>query len=196
MGGHNLSFTLTPFLLSLFFVFLLHVPVRAQDDVCTNVDCARGTCVPNQGSILGFDCVCDSGWKKVQLGPLTFPTCTVPNCTLDFQCGNGAPPPPPSKLPPFNLLNPCNLVWCGDGTCVANVAGHYCQCNEGSANLFNLTALACFKQCSFGADCNGLGLGPHVPPPPNGSDEISKSWRSCDGFNMILLSAIILVSVL
>jgi hypothetical protein len=41
----------------------------------------------------------------------------------------------------------CNLVWCGDGTCVANGTGHICRCNEDSANLFNMTGFACFKKC-------------------------------------------------
>ena len=86
------------------------------------------------------------------------------------------PPPPPSQPPPFDLLNrkyywtlaylslkfekimhlkprhsicfaACNLVWCGDGTCVANGTGHICQCTEDSANLFNMTGFACFKKC-------------------------------------------------
>ncbi|XP_020548615.1 uncharacterized protein LOC110011766 isoform X2 [Sesamum indicum] len=210
----------TLILLPLFFVsFLLLVSIHAKEDVCANVDCVKGTCVPYNSSILGFDCECYSGWKKVQIGPITFPTCVIPNCTLKLQCGNGAPPSPPPPAaapPPFNLLSPCNLVWCGDGSCVANGTGYYCQCNEGSTNLFNLTTLACFKGCSFGADCSGLGLNLHsLPPPPppssngtlglapppppsppNGSEKMSKCSRSCDILNMLFLSSTIIGLVL
>ncbi|KAL3610574.1 hypothetical protein D5086_001594 [Populus alba] len=118
-----------------------------QGDVCALINCGQGTCQASNASLLGFECECSSGWKKIEIGPLTFPSRVIPNS--------------------------CNLVWCGDGTCVANGTGHLCQCNEGSSNLLNETDLACFKQCSLGADCIGLLLGmspspPSVqlPPPP------------------------------
>ncbi|EYU21572.1 hypothetical protein MIMGU_mgv1a019236mg, partial [Erythranthe guttata] len=63
----------------------------------------------------------------------------------------------------------CNFVWCGDGSCVVNGTGHYCQCNQGSSNLLSNISLVCLKQCSFGADCSALGFGPPViTEPPNG----------------------------
>ncbi|CAK7356629.1 unnamed protein product [Dovyalis caffra] len=186
-----------------------------QDDVCATTNCGQGTCKASNTSFPGFDCECNSGWKKMQIGPLTFPPCVVPNCTFDLGCGNGAPPapppppPPPSPPPPFNLFDPCNiLVWCGDGTCVPNGSGHICQCNDGSANVLNATDLACFKQCYLGADCNGLVFGnsPPPPPPPSsssapprnnairvaappGSTEASKSLRNLCASSMIFLAA-------
>ncbi|XP_062153985.1 uncharacterized protein LOC133862230 isoform X1 [Alnus glutinosa] len=142
---------------------LMSDPNPIEAAVCAMIKCGQGTCKPSNASIIGFDCECDPGWKEIQIGPLTFPSCVVPNCTLDFQCGNGSPPPPPPPaplLPPLptlfpNLTDPCALVWCGDGTCMTNGTGYACNCNEGSANLMNLTGFACFKECYFGADCKG-----------------------------------------
>ena len=47
------------------------------------------------------------------------------------------------------FVTACALVWCGDGTCVTNGTGYKCQCNDGSANLLNSQALACFKECKL-----------------------------------------------
>ncbi|XP_011045375.1 PREDICTED: chitin-binding lectin 1-like [Populus euphratica] len=163
--------------LLLFFLMAVTVSSTLQGDVCALINCGHGTCKASNASLLGFECECNSGWKKIEIGPLTFPSCVIPNCTFDLGCGNGASPSPAaSQPPPLNLSNPCNLVWCGDGTCVANGTGHICQCNEGSSNLLNETDLACIKQCSFGADCIGLlpgmllsppsGQLPPPPPPP------------------------------
>ncbi|XP_071901553.1 uncharacterized protein [Coffea arabica] len=182
MGSHNLHCTLILSHILLFFFIhniaaggststatneLSRVTLRDDaEDPCAKASCGQGACV---ASLLGFDCVCKPGWSKMQLGPIVFPACTVPNCTINSQCGNGAPPPPPAPPPPFNLFNPCNLVWCGDGTCVPNPngLGYYCKCNNGSANLFNLTGVACLKECYLGADCKGVTFGsPSSPPPP------------------------------
>ncbi|KAJ6696188.1 NEUROGENIC LOCUS NOTCH-like protein 3-LIKE [Salix koriyanagi] len=204
MNTFNLISTPISFNLLLSSLLALTVKGTLQDDVCALTNCGEGACKASSASLLGFDCECYSGWKKVQIGPLTFPSCIIPNCTVDFGCGNGAPPPPPpSRPPPFDLLNPCNLVWCGDGTCVANGTGHICQCTGDSANLFNLTGLACFKKCYLGADCNGLVLGksPPSPPPPaptssatpvlNGTGlfEASNSSKHLSALSLILLAA-------
>lgn len=53
--------------------------VRA-DLVCKIINCGQGTCVASNATLLGFDCACNSGWKELQVGPLTFPSCVVPNC--------------------------------------------------------------------------------------------------------------------
>ncbi|XVE52138.1 hypothetical protein DITRI_Ditri02bG0098300 [Diplodiscus trichospermus] len=141
----------------------------------------EGTCEASYNSVLGFDCQCNPGWRKIQIGPLTFPSCLIPNCTVDFHCGGESPPapPPPASLPPpANQTSHCDLVWCGDGKCASNGTGHVCHCNQGSENLFNSSGLACFKPCYFGADCQGLGLGlplgrPQPPPPPPPSSSSS-----------------------
>ncbi|KAL3598458.1 hypothetical protein D5086_006376 [Populus alba] len=199
MNTFKLNFTPISFHLLLFSLLALTGNGTLQDDVCALINCGEGACKASNASVLGFDCECYSGWKKIQIGPLTFPSCIVPNCTVDFGCGNGAPPPPPP--PPFDLLNPCNLVWCGDGTCVANGTGHICQCTEDSANLFNMTGFACLKKCYLGADCTDLVLGksPPSPPPPaptssatsilNGLLEASNSFKHLCALSMILLAA-------
>ncbi|KAJ6348146.1 hypothetical protein OIU76_004595 [Salix suchowensis] len=181
MNTFNLIIS-TPISFNLLLSSLLALTVKGtlQDDVCALTNCGEGACKASSASLLGFD------------------------CTVDFGCGNGAPPPPPpSRPPPFDLLNPCNLVWCGDGTCVANGTGHICQCTGDSANLFNLTGLACFKKCYLGADCNGLVLGksPPSPPPPapassatpvlNGTGlfEASNSSKYLSALSLILFAA-------
>lgn len=62
------------------------------DIVCSLpvVNCVEGKCrysndsshsiyVPGFGPV-GFDCDCYPGWKKIQIGPFTYPSCLVPNC--------------------------------------------------------------------------------------------------------------------
>ncbi|KAK8641794.1 hypothetical protein V6N13_011167 [Hibiscus sabdariffa] len=75
-----------------------------------------------------------------------------------------------ASAPSFFSSTNCDLVWCGDGECVSNGTGHICQCRQGSENLFNSSALPCFKPCYFGADCQALDLPfgnpPQQPPPP------------------------------
>ncbi|KAJ7962927.1 neurogenic locus notch-like protein 3-like [Quillaja saponaria] len=166
-----------------------------QDIVCAFINCGQGKCVASNTTGIGFDCDCQSGWKKMQIGPLTFPSCVVPNCTIDFQC-NGSPPPPPPPTPPaaapppppFTLANPCTFTWCGDGTCVTNGTGYNCQCNEGSANLMNLSGLACFKKCYFGADCNVAS-----PPSGNSGSQGAREVPNCSR-NLHILTMTIVVA--
>lgn len=49
------------------------------DPMCEFVDCGEGRCIASNG-VLGFDCECNPGWKKIRIGALTFPSCIVPNC--------------------------------------------------------------------------------------------------------------------
>lgn len=51
------------------------------DPVCAFVNCGQGSCI---ASSTGFDCECYPGWKKIQIGVLTFPSCVVPNCEFVF----------------------------------------------------------------------------------------------------------------
>ncbi|XVF26682.1 hypothetical protein REPUB_Repub14bG0039100 [Reevesia pubescens] len=222
----NLNLTLFSLLLLLLFSFSTstvtatssHVTLNPFEDiVCSFINCGEGTCQASNNSLLGFDCQCNPGWKRIQIGLFTFPSCLIPNCTVDFHCGKGSteappPPPPPPPLapaslpPPANQTNRCDIVWCGDGKCVSNGTGHICLCNQGSENLFNSSALACFKPCYFGADCQGLGLdlplGHHQPPPPpsstssslygNGLKSVSNCWGTLCQLTMIVVVAVCL----
>ncbi|XP_022883584.1 uncharacterized protein LOC111400399 [Olea europaea var. sylvestris] len=157
MENYNSNFT--PFLLLLFFfLFIFQTSIQQGTDVCKNVDCGIGLCIASNNSITGYECICSPDWNRIF--PVPFSPCAFPNCALNFQCGNGAPPPPTPPLlplPPINFTDPCNLVWCGDGTCIANGTSHYCQCFDGFTNLLNLTGML---------DCCKLRRDPNQPPPP------------------------------
>ncbi|MBA0691075.1 hypothetical protein Goari_008723 [Gossypium aridum] len=197
MDNRSLHLTLFSFLFLLFFCLATsttvtttssHVTLNPLQGVfCSVIDCGQGTCQASNNSLLGFDCLCKPGWKKIQIGPVTFPSCLVPNCTVDFDCGKGSPPPP-SLPPPPNQTNNCDLVWCGDGECVSNGTGYICQCHQGSENLFNSSGLACFKPCYFGADCQDLGLNfpSGNPPPPPPSSNSPTSYGNGNYFNMCI----------
>ncbi|KAM7509450.1 hypothetical protein LguiA_019903 [Lonicera macranthoides] len=124
--------------------------------------------------MVGYDCECYPGWAKPVVGPVTFPSCFVPNCTLNLGCTGGAPSPQPFPvplpLPPrLNISDPCGSTWCGDGVCLTNGTSYTCQCNEGALNLMNSTSYPCLKPCSLGSDCYGL----HLPLPPSPSEALS-----------------------
>ncbi|CAK8574700.1 unnamed protein product [Lathyrus sativus] len=128
-------------------------------DICKIVYCGKGTC--QQSVFPNFLCDCDPGWKKFTIGSFEFPTCVLPNCTIDFQCGNGQLPIPSPQLP--NPADPCSGNLCGDGKCVRDGTDFKCQCNEGSANVLNDPKLVCLKKCGIGGDCNGVDLGFNTP---------------------------------
>ncbi|XP_050234218.1 uncharacterized protein LOC126682541 isoform X2 [Mercurialis annua] len=188
MKKYNSSFTFFSFHILLFTIFICSPICKSQDTdgLCALAYCGEGICKNiNISSIIpSFECECKPGWNKVQIGLVTFPSCLIPNCTVDLQCGNGSPPPPPPPiaLPTLNFTDPCNLIWCGEGSCKPNANGtrHTCQCNEGSANLVNNTEMPCFQKCFLGADCNNLGLLPPAPPSPinSGPSKALSSWRS------------------
>ncbi|KAJ0985622.1 hypothetical protein J5N97_003978 [Dioscorea zingiberensis] len=165
------------FMISLCFLFFLTVttstaftpPLQSQFDsipgdiLCGVVGCGQGTCNTSVSNPpFFFDCDCYPGWTKVKIKDLVFPPCILPNCSINFNCGLPAFSPPIN----LNLTNPCDLIWCGDGTCEqTNRGGHACVCNNGSSNLNNSAELPCFKECALGADCVNVGLGPPPPPP-------------------------------
>ncbi|WCJ40650.1 hypothetical protein M5689_021562 [Euphorbia peplus] len=163
--------------------------------ICELIYCGEGTCKLTT-AIPFFECDCYPGWIKIQIGPLTFPSCLLPNCTLNQQCGNGSPPPPPPPAPlippPINLTDPCNLVWCAEGSCLPNGNGHTCQCNPGSTNLINNTELPCFQECFLGADCTDLGILPPPPPspPPNSGWKMMSSRKNLGALIFVLLTLI------
>ncbi|XP_074360444.1 uncharacterized protein LOC141700636 isoform X1 [Apium graveolens] len=176
------------------------LPPILQGLGCAVVNCGEGTCIASQTAVLGFECVCQPGWKQIPLVSFVIPSCVLPNCTVNFQCGSGAIPPPP-------LINdtssPCNLVYCGNGNCVVNGTSHYCQCDQGFANLFGDSSNACFEQCFFGADCKNLGLGQATPPttssatPQTGTKEHQDVTKGKNGASNIMknFQAILLVTI-
>lgn len=54
--------------------------IYVAEIVCSAINCGQGTCKASNASFLGFDCECYPGWKTIQIGPLTFPSCLIPNC--------------------------------------------------------------------------------------------------------------------
>ncbi|KAG4400328.1 hypothetical protein GLYMA_07G033900v4 [Glycine max] len=158
---------------------------QTQDDllnICDFVYCGKGTCQLSSAELLGFTCDCESGWKKPNIGSIELPPCSFPNCTVNFNCGNGSPAPPSS--PPTQVSDPCLLNFCGDGNCVSHHGFDFrCQCNEGSENLLNDPKLFCFKKCTFGGDCNGfdLGFSSETPPPPATSGTASPGTTASSG---------------
>ncbi|KAF5204017.1 hypothetical protein FRX31_006396 [Thalictrum thalictroides] len=101
-------------LLFIFFIATAHGIDSTQPNdlpwvglACEFIKCGEGKCVPSTGNntLLPFDCECNSGWKKIEIGGLTYPACVIPNCTIDFNCGTATPPAPPgSLLPPLANL--------------------------------------------------------------------------------------------
>ncbi|KAK3219674.1 hypothetical protein Dsin_013644 [Dipteronia sinensis] len=94
------------------FFFLKSIGLLVVDcDSYSFLNCGEGSCVNSKASLLGYDCVCKPGWKNIRIGDFTFPSCVMPNCTVNFNCTDGFQPPPPGQppvLPPFNLSD-CSL---------------------------------------------------------------------------------------
>ncbi|XXG56037.1 hypothetical protein AAC387_Pa03g3559 [Persea americana] len=163
---------LTLFILHLLQLLLLFCGTRAEtedpstESICKSVNCGQGQCKAENGTL--------------------FPSF---ECTINFDCGSVSPSPPPAPLlpPAISFLDPCSYTLCGDGSCVrTDGPGYICKCNEGSANLLNMSGLACVKPCSLGADCYNLNIGPFGPqePPPSLSDAPNSrkdGWPKGDG---------------
>ncbi|XP_074375732.1 uncharacterized protein LOC141717516 isoform X1 [Apium graveolens] len=198
MGSCIFKFSLSPSFKLLFLCFsCIHFITTTsqifpplQGLACAIVNCGEGTCRVSNATLLGVECDCKPGWKQIPVVAFAFPSCALPNCTIDFQCGSGAPPPPLPALKPFNASSPCNLVWCGNGDCVVDETSntHSCQCNQGFANLLNNPSFGCIEQCYLGADCKNLGLGtPPAPPetssgsPINGTKEYQADAKGSNG---------------
>ncbi|KAG8090705.1 hypothetical protein GUJ93_ZPchr0011g27318 [Zizania palustris] len=158
--------------------------VSAQNvtTTCSKVNCGMGSCDESSDVSFGFECRCNAGWSRYHLGDMHFPflPCTIPNCTITDSCWNGSSPPPPPPPPPppvpsltnISIFDPCFLQYCGDGGSCERSSdfGHRCACRDGFGNLLNDTSFPCYKQCSLGADCSGLGInvfnGSHPTAPP------------------------------
>ncbi|XP_019180813.1 PREDICTED: adhesive plaque matrix protein 2-like isoform X1 [Ipomoea nil] len=132
------------------------------DTVCKADVCGKGTCKASNGSF-GYECECDAGWKQTRSQNDTlfkFLPCIIPNCSLDFNCGEEAPAPAPNRAVNSSIFEPCHYADCGGGTCnKTSPLTFTCECKEGYYNLLNTTAFPCFKECALGMDCKDLGIG-------------------------------------
>ncbi|KAG5021531.1 hypothetical protein JHK82_017431 [Glycine max] len=79
-----------------FFVSLFTCDVSATSSTQLMSNQTQGTCQLSSAELLGFTCDCESGWKKPNIGSIELPPCSFPNCTVNFNCGNGSPAPPSS----------------------------------------------------------------------------------------------------
>ncbi|KAI3773379.1 hypothetical protein L1987_47906 [Smallanthus sonchifolius] len=159
-------------------------------DACKDIDCGQGKCVPDlliPGLL--FHCECHVGWKTIMVGPMSFSSCIIPNCTVDFSCGGKYPPTPP--FPPINFTSPCNLVWCGDGDCAVNGTDHYCQCHERAANVLHNPKFICMQQCYLDGDCAHLDLFPPSPPPPPSSVASPSGGKNDASYSFTKLPAVL-----
>ena len=71
-------------LIVIFFFPYFSFRCIVTDGVCGMVFCGQGTCQKSNTSALGFECECNPGWKRIQIGPVSFPACLIPNCKLLF----------------------------------------------------------------------------------------------------------------
>lgn len=76
----NLSFWEKSQFLTSQISFLRRSNDSVRDFVCATINCGKGICQPSNTSLICFDCECDPGWKNIQIGPLAFTSCVVPNC--------------------------------------------------------------------------------------------------------------------
>uniref|UniRef100_A0A0E0FMF0 EGF-like domain-containing protein n=1 Tax=Oryza nivara TaxID=4536 RepID=A0A0E0FMF0_ORYNI len=190
---------------------------------CSKVRCGMGSCSESSDYVFGFACRCNPGWSRYHLGNLQFPflPCVIPNCTINYSCQNGSssplpspspppPPPPPPAMPSLtnlSIYDPCLLQYCGDGgSCErSSEFGHRCACHDGFQNLLNDTSYPCYRQCSLGSDCSGLGISmfngsqPGTAPPAPFSFTVKKSGAAASsllpaGGGVLLHLLLVLVS--
>ncbi|KQJ88077.1 uncharacterized protein LOC104584953 [Brachypodium distachyon] len=165
----------------------------SADGECGKVRCGMGSCSESGDYAFGFACRCNPGWSRFSVGDTEFPflSCVIPNCTINNSCRDEPAPPAPSLPPPvapsltnLSIYDPCLLQYCGGGSC-EKAAGsgfaHRCACRDGFRNLLDDDAYPCYRQCSLGTDCSGLGINilngsdPNMPPPAPVSFTIQKS---------------------
>ncbi|CAM6036839.1 unnamed protein product [Sphagnum compactum] len=192
------------------------------NDTCKDVDCQKGTCVPNSNNIIDdllfpYHCDCDPGWTTFQtfvpfLTTSTLP-CNIPNCTLDSNCTGSSPSPAPSSqtlAPAPASANACTLPGiCGRGQCVVTntsslIPTFKCVCDPGYANVLNLTAGFCVNQCEIGGSCQNLGItipgfSPPSPAPPASNQNATTPSPGCRyapfAGNLLYGGALVLASV-
>ncbi|CAA2993604.1 vitamin K-dependent S-like [Olea europaea subsp. europaea] len=151
-------------------------------DACKEDVCGKGNCRASNDTSFGFVCECEAGWKQARSENDTdfkFLPCVIPNCTLNYSCGQApAPAPETGKRANLSIFDPCHWTDCGGGSCnKTSLFTHRCECKEGYYNLLNVTAFPCFKECAIGMDCSKLGFGvmnkSTSPSSPNLADNSS-----------------------
>ncbi|KDP23650.1 hypothetical protein JCGZ_23483 [Jatropha curcas] len=168
-------FKALPFLA--FFLLLLPVIALGDDNpltsvydadadvICDLVQCGKGKCIANIKYPLGYICKCETGWNRTTddnlNNNLQFLPCVIPTCKLKYKGCQVAPPTPPATPVPLNtsIFDPCNWIYCGEGTCTKNSTfTHFCTCKSGFTNLFKIPFFPCYSNCSLGSDCSKLGI--------------------------------------
>ncbi|KAJ0013984.1 hypothetical protein Pint_20528 [Pistacia integerrima] len=143
-----------------------------SENPCDMVECGKGTCKSNATFPYNYVCECEPGWKRAEddddiydfdfkRSRHFFLPCIIPNCTLNYGTCQPAPPPVPEKTFPtnFSTFDPCNWVYCGEGTCKKTTTyKHTCECNPGFSNLLNISYYPCYSNCTLGSDCSALGI--------------------------------------
>ncbi|KAJ0008077.1 hypothetical protein Pint_29936 [Pistacia integerrima] len=75
-------------------IFNLRVPAAATSLGCALVNCGEGTCKDSNSSVLGFECECNPGWKKIQIDCALVwcgkGTCVANETGYTCQCSQGA----------------------------------------------------------------------------------------------------------
>ncbi|GAA0162540.1 hypothetical protein Leryth_022581 [Lithospermum erythrorhizon] len=131
--------------------------------LCKGVKCGKGSCKASENGTLGFECVCDPGWKQFRQGNdssgFSFMPCVIPNCSLDYSCTEGSSVQSKDKQANASFLDPCHWADCGGGMCnKTSLITYKCECEEGHYNLLNVTSFPCFRECALGMDCKNLGI--------------------------------------
>jgi len=155
------------------------------DDVCKGVECGKGNCTPSTNSTLNFVCECQPGWKQTRSDKdnhFKFLPCVIPNCTMNSSCTEAAPPVQDKETrADTSIFDPCHWSDCGGGTCNKTSPVTYnCECKEGYYNLLKVGSFPCFRDCSLGMDCAGLGisLSNHTSPTPPSTSSSGTSQGS------------------
>ncbi|TKW01365.1 hypothetical protein SEVIR_8G174900v4 [Setaria viridis] len=180
-------------LASLWVAALVLLNGVAAEGECGKVRCGMGACAESGDYAFGFACQCKPGWSRYHLGSVQFPflPCVIPNCTINYKCQDDGPSPPPAPSPPaglppltnFSIFDPCLMQYCGDGGACEKASdfAHRCRCRDGYTNLLNDTSYPCYRQCSLGSDCKGLGIDvingstPSMSPPAPFSFTVKRS---------------------
>ncbi|KAL3814686.1 hypothetical protein ACJIZ3_015954 [Penstemon smallii] len=201
-------------LVVLIFLLVL-LPIAAKGDdfpnpfignnyTCEEVQCGRGSCEASRNYPFGFRCDCEDGWRRTRLDDhdedhLEFLPCIIPNCSVDYSCMPAAPPAPVPLPHNVSFYEPCNWIYCGEGTCTRNrTHTHTCQCSPGYSNLLNISAFPCYNDCAIGSDsCERLGIRSATSTSnPSNSDNSNKAITlSLGKFNWMVVLLISLPTI-